>query len=336
MLEQTIVENLKKRRNLLAFSGGADSTALLFLLQEHEINFDIAIVDYGVREQSKAEVAYAKELAKRFGFLCFVKEAAPISSNFEAEARKIRYDFFKELIKRYDYDTLLSAHHLGDRLEWFLMQFTKGAGCAELVGMQIQEQRECYLLVRPLLNYDKKDILAYLKKNNIRYFHDTSNDTTHYKRNLFRHRFANELLAHYKEGIRRSFAYMDEDKKSLFHETDIIHIDELTCIFRTTPRSDLLHIDAILKQRGQLISAHEKELLKQGKNSVLGRKVLVTFFKNIIVLSPYLTEKVTMTKDFKEECRLLGIEPKLRPYLFLHPQAFNKLVALLKNPTQAT
>ena len=48
--------------NLLAFSGGVDSSALFFILLENNIPFDICIVDYGLREQSKLEVEYAYEL----------------------------------------------------------------------------------------------------------------------------------------------------------------------------------------------------------------------------------------------------------------------------------
>ena len=50
------LDELKNAKNLLAFSSGTDSTALYFLLKEYEISFDIAIVDYGTRKQSKLEV----------------------------------------------------------------------------------------------------------------------------------------------------------------------------------------------------------------------------------------------------------------------------------------
>jgi len=47
-------------KNLLAFSGGVDSSALFFILLEKKIPFDIAIVNYHKREQSKKEVEYGK------------------------------------------------------------------------------------------------------------------------------------------------------------------------------------------------------------------------------------------------------------------------------------
>ena len=54
-------------------------------------------------------------------------EAPKIEKNFESSAREIRYGFFEELIQKYGYENLITAHHLGDRFEWMLMQFCKGA-----------------------------------------------------------------------------------------------------------------------------------------------------------------------------------------------------------------
>ncbi|MDQ7068537.1 MAG: ATP-binding protein [Sulfurimonas sp.] len=59
---------LQNRKNLLAFSAGVDSTALLFLLLENSISFDIAIVDYGLRLKSKDEVALCPELSTKVQF----------------------------------------------------------------------------------------------------------------------------------------------------------------------------------------------------------------------------------------------------------------------------
>ena len=63
MLSKETLPFLKDGKNLLAFSGGVDSTALFFLLLREKIPFDIAIVNYQTREQSSEEVAYAKEPA---------------------------------------------------------------------------------------------------------------------------------------------------------------------------------------------------------------------------------------------------------------------------------
>ena len=308
-------ELLKNSKNLLAFSAGVDSTTLLFLLLDNKISVDIAIVDYGLREQSKKEVAYAKELALKYGFECYIHKAESIEKNFEAKARTIRYDFFEELIKEHTYETLLTAHHLGDRLEWMLMQLCKGAGAVELAGMSSLEKRESYTLVRPLLFSDKEDFLAYLKEHNIPYFIDESNSDAKYKRNEFRHNFAQPLLEKYKKGIKKSFEYLDEDVASLVKE---LHFENLGKFFyiqsSASQRSILVAVDKHFKSFGLLISRHEKEQLKKEETIIISRKYVVSKIKNFLFIAPYI-QNVKIEKKIKEKLRLLKVTPKLRGYL---------------------
>jgi len=308
-------EELQKTKNLLAFSAGGDSTALFFLLLENEIKFDIAIVDYGVRSQSQKEVAYAQQLAREYDIRCYSHTAPKIDSNFEAKAREVRYDFFEELIAHHSYNALLTAHHLGDRFEWFLMQFCKGAGCVELAGMQSKDKRSGYTLYRPLLHLDKQELLHYLHKKNIDYFEDESNSDERYKRNSFRLHHTNPLLKEYLEGIRKSFAYIDEDRYSLIQEEELKRFKELS-YFKNPhdKRSSIYLIDKYLKSQGHIITASERALLKKNSAVVLGRKIIVSFHDKYIFIAPFIQE-VKIAKKLKEKMRRLRIEPKLRAYL---------------------
>lgn len=309
-------ELLQGSKNLLAFSGGVDSTALLFLLLQNAIAFDIAIVDYGMREESKEEVAYAQALAKKHHFKCHHLQAPKIEKNFEANARELRYDFFESLITKHNYENLLTAHHLGDRVEWMLMQFCKGAGCYELSGMKELEKRATYNLVRPLLHLDKQELIAYLQKNDILYYEDVSNDDESYKRNEFRHNYAKPLLQKYLSGIKKSFEYMDEDVALLIKEIDVKTINEFAYFKPSgSKRSDIVAVDKYLKSKGHPITAAEKELLKSNTTLVLGRKYVVAQDEKYIFIAPYL-KATTLSKEFKEKMRLLKIEPKLRGYLW--------------------
>ncbi len=319
LLNSQNLSSLKK--SLLAFSGGADSTALFFSLLEHKIDFDIAIVNYGLRVQADEEVRYAQELAKKFNLNCHLLRAEKIEKNFEYQARCVRYDFFEELIKKHNYTHLLTGHHLQDRLEWMLMQLCKGAGSAELLGMKKDEKRSTYILSRPLLENSKEEIIYYLKNRKIKYFHDESNNDTSYKRNYFRHEIATELIHHYKEGIKQSFTYLEEDVNSLIKEVDIKEVDNLSLFFSTADkRSDIFHIDKILKSKNYMLTALQRQELKSSDEVIAGRKFLIILDKGIYYIAPYIKE--SMDKAFKEECRVLGIPNKLRPYLFKHPMAF--------------
>jgi len=323
-------ELLLNAKNLLAFSAGGDSTALLFLLLENNIKFDIAIVDYALRSQSKEEVAYAEELAKKYNFRCHLLNAKSIDKNFEANARKIRYNFFQELIEEHNYTNLLTAHHLGDRFEWMLMQFCKGAGCPELTGMKAIEKRESYTLLRPLLHLDKNELLHYLNANNLHYFEDESNYDKKYRRNEFRHNYATPLLQKYLSGIKKSFEYMDEDVNLLIQEAHIEIVNEFTYIEPTeNKRSDIFAIDKYLKSKGHIITAQERKILQENEVSIVGRKFVVVQKASYIFIAPYKKSQ-NMDKKFKEKMRLLKVEPKLRAYFFLDSEAVEFVSRLLQ------
>jgi len=330
MLKDKTLLDLKDKKNLLAFSGGADSTALFFLLLKHDIPFDIAIVDYGIREQSKEEVAYAKRLAKSHDLKCHLFKAPKIEHNFEAKAREIRYGFFEELIKEYGYDNLLTAHHLGDRFEWMLMQFCKGAGCAEIAGMQSVQNREFYKLVRPLLHLDKKELLSYLHANEKEYFEDESNLDEDIKRNSFRHNYSLPLLEKYLSGIKKSFDYIDEDRAELIDEAEIYRIGDLA-YFKSShnQRADIFTIDKYLKSRLYMLSAGERETLKSASTAIVGRRFIINQDRGFVFIIPYEQESTAMDEKFKDECRILKIEPKLRPYLYKNRNVFLKVKELL-------
>ena len=118
MLELSSLEILKNKKNLLAFSGGADSTSLFFLLIKHNIKFDIAIVNYNQRAQSIEEVAYAKELASKYNLECHTLLAPAIDKNFESKARESGRRVGSAtcgLLRRYDHRILANYQRFRSR-----------------------------------------------------------------------------------------------------------------------------------------------------------------------------------------------------------------------------
>jgi len=234
------------KKNLLAFSAGIDSSALFFMLLEHGIKSDIAIVDYGTRTQSKAEVAHAKALAKEHKLFCHTITAPKWESHFEHKARKFRYEFFESLIQIEGYDNLLTAHQLNDRLEWLLMRLTKGAGAVELSGMEPVVEKEDYRIIRPLLEYSKAELLEYLKAHDYPYFVDESNHDEAYERNYFRKHFADPMMAQYQEGIKQSLKYLHQDRELIKGLYETIYAKEALLIIKLhTPKATKIHIPNI-------------------------------------------------------------------------------------------
>ena len=306
---------LPQKRNLLAFSAGIDSSALFFLLIEHHIPFDIAIVDYGLREQSKEEVALAKTLAETYNLQCFTVKAPHFESHFEANARKFRYAFFESLIKEHGYDNLLTAHQLNDQLEWLLMRLSKGAGVSELVGLEPVSHREGYTLLRPLLSYSKEELLAYLESHGHPYFIDESNTDETYERNTFRKAFSDPLITKYKEGIKRSFDYLRGDKATLASSyTTIVSDKQLRILRLHDPSAKVRAADRTLKELGYLLSAAQRKEIEKESSMVIGGEWAVEIQDDMLYITPYITEE--MPKRFKEVCRLQRIPKKIRPYLF--------------------
>jgi len=308
-------KNIINKKNLLAFSAGVDSSALFFLLIENNIKFDIAIVDYGVRKQSKEELKHAKSLAKTHKLFCHNIKAPHFKTHFETQARDFRYEFFDSLVTIEGYDNILTAHHLGDQLEWFLMRLTKGSGISELLGLEAISKRENYTLVRPLLSYSKDELLHYLHSNDYPYFIDESNTDEKYERNLFRKKFSDPLLLAYKDGIKRSFNYLHYDKKNLEKEFELLHSQkELRIIKLHTSTAKVKAADLTLKTLGYLLSASQREEIQKENSLVIGGLWSIELQESILYISPYLT--TDMPKDFKERCRIAKIPSKLRAYYF--------------------
>ena len=306
---------LTQQKNLLAFSAGVDSSALFFLLIEHNISFDIAIVNYGTRDNSDKEEAHAKELADTYDLICHTVHAPAFTSHFERNAREFRYDFFDTLMEKYHYDNLLTAHQLNDQLEWLLMRLTKGAGVSELIGLESVSLRKNYTLIRPLLEYSKEELLHYLEKNRYPYFIDESNSDEQYERNRFRKAFSDPLIREYKKGIKRSFDYLRKDKEILEQKFETVYaVKELHVIQLHTKHAKTKAADLALKNMGYLLSAAQRKEIEKEQSLVIGGAWVVEIKDNLLYITPYLT--TNLPKPFKEECRVLKIPKKIRPYLF--------------------
>ncbi len=315
---------LRGARNLLAFSGGSDSSALFFALIEHDIAFDIAIVDYGLRPQSKEEVAYAKELAMRFDKKNYIHQALVAPPNFEAKARQERYRFFEEIIKKEGYENLILAHQLNDQFEWLLMRMAKGAGVVEMVGMDVVSSRTGYNIVRPMLYVPKSEILAYLTDRDIHYFEDSTNNDLNIERNYIRHTFSNPFIAKFAPGVATSLRYLHEDKRLLLQK-----IERYEHLFISANPHDPYAIKRILdrmaKSLGYLLTTAQKEEMLRQRQGVVGGSLAFAITDEALWMAPYIRKK--LPKKIREEMRRAKIPKLLRGYVATLPkQQVDKLL----------
>ena len=309
------LETLKSGRNLLAFSHGVDSTALFYLLDEAGVKFDLAIVDYNVRAQSKDEIASARDLALKFNKQIYVKSVQLGESNFEHEARAARYEFFGQICREQGYENLILAHQFDDKFEWFLMQLGRGAGLSELLGMQELEAREDYAVIRPLLGVRKCELERFLRERNLKYFTDETNLTDRFKRGFIRAKFSEPFLNEYFGGVKKSFEFLAADALNLAPE---IFNPAAKIYLVKRGANELRGVDQACKRLGLVPSSSQRNecarCLENGADCVLGGKVAVGVGKKFILATPYI--KAAMDKKFKEACRQLAVPPINRGFLF--------------------
>ena len=310
------ISYLESTKNLLGFSAQIDSTCLFYILLHLEINFDIAIIDYQTRGDSKQEIAYAKNLAKKYNKKIFTTKSPRFDNNFEANARTFRIDFFKNIINSHNYKNLILANHLNDRLEWFLMQFIKGGALHSLLGFDAVSKLESFNIIRPFFNTSKKQILDFLQTNNIKYFVDKSNDDEMYLRNYFRKNFSNTLIERYENGIKKSLNLLKDEYKILYGATKIYNLNNTIYFFAKKENYINLHnIDICAKKLGYVISSKQRdEIIKCNYSCVIASKIIIDNNScNIYVAKNDI--KYKHSKKIRESFRIKGIPPKIRPLI---------------------
>ncbi len=180
---------------LLAVSGGLDSISLLQLCHDSDLHISVAHANFKLRgAESDADQALVETRCRALGITCHSKalpiDKAALKDGLQAEARRLRYDWFESLMAETGADYLLTAHHLNDRLETFFINLLRGAG---LKGLASIPERNDYIL-RPLLNFSRTDLEAYAKSVGLTWREDASNASEAYLRNRIRQQVIPTLL----------------------------------------------------------------------------------------------------------------------------------------------
>ena len=172
----------RHKKILVAVSGGADSMSLLHFLYNHQKDLDIQLgiahVNHKQRQESEHEEAYLRHWAEEhkvpFHYSAF-------SGKFsENAARTFRYEFFKQLMKDYDYSALVTAHHADDQAETIFMRLLRGSRLRHLTGISAIRPFGTGQIIRPFLHLTKAQLPVTF------HFEDRSNTSLAYLRNRIR------------------------------------------------------------------------------------------------------------------------------------------------------
>jgi len=170
----------------VAWSGGADSTALLLGLADLGFEVQAWHIDHGWSETSYQTMLTLADRAKEWGISFQSKSIDKPGKNIEALARKGRYTAFAELAQQSGYFHLALGHHADDQAETVCMRLLQGAGVAGCQGMRPYRQQAKLHIFRPLLDVSRIDIERFLLVNEIIWLDDPSNQDTQLWRNKIR------------------------------------------------------------------------------------------------------------------------------------------------------
>lgn len=185
-IEQAIAAFLPPLPLVVAYSGGADSTALLWhCARKWPGQISAVHVHHGLQQAADGFQQHCEGFCTRLGVpLNTVRVNAQAQSGQSPEdaARNARYTAFASL----GVPVIALAHHADDQIETFLLALSRGAGLPGLSAMPAALQRNGVLYVRPLLQVRAQDIRGWLLANGIGFINDPSNQNLQFTRNRIR------------------------------------------------------------------------------------------------------------------------------------------------------
>ena len=238
-LSQKLLQTIRKQELLrpgdrvaAAVSGGADSVALLLLLDELRgelgIVLSVAHVNHKLRgAESDEDERFVAGLARARGLECHFAnlplggvrltaepDARPVAG-LEAKARKLRYDFFRELARKGNVDKIATAHTLDDQAETLLLRIFRGTGVRGLAGVHprlaLGERGQAVgEVVRPLLSVRRAELRDYLQGRGQPWREDSSNENLSFTRNRVRQRLLPLITAEFGERAIEHMAELSE------------------------------------------------------------------------------------------------------------------------------
>jgi len=260
---------------MVAFSGGADSTALLALLTELKNEYGLTLfaahLNHGLREAADNDEKAARRTAEKLG-APFVsgKAGPPPDSNVEAWARESRYDFLEKKAIEAGASRIAVAHTADDSAETMLINLVRGAGLTGLSGIApVRESgRPGVAIIRPLIRATRTEIIEYLEGKGLPWVEDESNRDPRFVRNRIRNEVmpvlesmnpaVRETLARTAEVTRRELSTLREAGRELLDrasdkEGTILYLDAWTLMEASAGLRAAAYREAVEEVSGTLM-----------------------------------------------------------------------------------
>lgn len=277
---------------VVGVSGGPDSICLLNVLHELTYNICVAHINHGLRENAVIDEKFVTDFCKSINVPCFVKRVK-LKENLsgmtlEEAGRKVRYDFFHEVMEKENCTKIATAHNSNDNAETVIMNIIRGSGMSGLKGIEpIRDD----VIVRPLIECTRKEIEKYCLNKNLNPRHDESNDETIYTRNKIRLELIpyieKNINSNVVSNINRMSEIISDEERFIKEQVDISYEacmvkefdDKLVCNLKEFNKLDnvikrRLIIKFIIKVLGNakdIERVHIEDILKLCSNNI-GKK----------------------------------------------------------------
>ncbi len=285
-MEEKILETIKKYnliengdKVVVGVSGGPDSITLLDVLlkikKQGIIHFNIVVchINHMIRKEAIDDENFVIDYCKKNNIECYVKRAKveEISKKekcgTEEAGRKVRYEFFNEILKKEHANKIATAHNKNDNAETVLMNIIRGSGTSGLKGIEAKREN----LIRPLIECSREKIEEYCKENNLNPRIDKTNLENNYTRNKIR----NMLIPYIKDNFNPNIIeainrlselskqennYLEEQTKKAYEE--VLLEKEKTYITLDLKKFNLL--EKVIKNRLLLYTINELFGTKNG------------------------------------------------------------------------
>lgn len=279
----------RKKKYLLGFSGGPDSTALFQLLVEGGYQFHVVHIDHGWREESYTQALQLKRMIEGEYHVPFhlhkLEDQDITLSNLEDKAREERLRVFHSLYRENSFDGLLLGHTEDDQAETIIKRIFEGAYFVNMQGIKDDVFRDGMRVLRPLLYSPKKEIVKWLSSRRIPYLEDSSNNDLRFLRPRIRKKMRPLLEEIFGKSISRNLmAFSKSMKRAESYLEKRIQVDfkDENNGFSVSlpPETEELEIEylfrMILKKQGLPIRRCEVErMIEIVKENRGGKKILI-------------------------------------------------------------
>lgn len=210
------------RHILMAYSGGLDSSVLLHLLVTLRLRDDrvirAAYVHHGLNPLADSWAEHCRHCCQQWQvpFASLPVTVDVQNGGIEAAAREARYQALSAHLQ--DDEVLLTAQHLDDQSETFLLALKRGSGPAGLSSMAACAELDGHPLLRPLLAFSRQQLEQYAAQHQLSWIEDNSNQDARFDRNFLRHRvlpLLTQRWPHFSSAVARSAQLCAEQEQLL-------------------------------------------------------------------------------------------------------------------------